>query len=1048
MDIAKTSINHSVVAWMFALILFVGGILSYFDLGQLEDPEFTIKEAMVITSYPGASPEQVEEEVTYPIENALQQLPYIDFIESISSPGMSQITVKMKNNYRKEELRQIWDEVRRKINDLAVRLPTGVMPPHVMDDFGDVYGILLSITGEDYAFGELKDYVDSIRRELVLVDGVGKVKIAGDQKEQVIVEISRSKLVTLGISPFRIIQLLESQNTVSNAGRIKVEQENIRFHSTGEFQQVSELETLIISSAGSSKLIYLGDVAKVTREYAEIPSNIVNFNKKSALLLGISFGSGVNVVEVGERIEKKLAELNYLKPLGMMVNTVYNQPKEVGKSVNSFVLSLFEAVVIVIVVLFVFMGARTGILIGGILIITVFGTFIFMSLLSIELQRISLGALIIALGMLVDNTIVIAEGILIGIKKGKTKIEAASDIVQQTKWPLLGATVIAIIAFAPIGLSSDATGEFAGSLFWVLLISLLLSWITAITLTPFFANLLYLDNKGTDNQKIENELIDSQHRSNDINSLYQGGGYTLYRVVFDWCMHYRKTMMVLLLLLLISAGASFNMVKQSFFPISNTPMFYIDLWRYQGSDIRETKKDALRMEEYLLSQDGVEQVTSTVGRGAPRFMLTYQPEKSYEAYAQLIVRTTDTNIQQQVMKNARQFITSKFPEAQVKVKPMEVGPSTDSKIEARISGGDPEILRKIALDIQDIMHSDNNLFNVRNNWRERTKVIRPQFNEAIARRLGISKSDLDALLLMNFSGKNVGLYRDGTKMLPIIIRSPDAERLAIDSLNSLQIYSQVSKSFIPISQVVDSFETQWEDSLILRRDRKRTITIFADNDVLSDVTASQALQRIKSRVEAIILPTGYSLEWGGEYESSHDARKALMGGLPVGYLVMFIITVLLFNSIKGPLVIWTTVPLAIIGVVFGLLVMDASFSFMALLGLLSLSGMIIKNGIVLIDQINIELALGLEPYTAIYKAGLSRVRPVNMAAITTILGMIPLLFDSFFQSMAVTIMFGLAFATALTLVVVPVLYAVFYRIIYRNLQADNVPIDSKVDNLL
>lgn len=471
---------------MFTLLLLIGGSVSYFDLGQLEDPEFTLKKAMVITMYPGASPQQVEEEVTFPIENAIQQLPYVDYVTSISSNGKSQISVEMKSNYRKEQLRQIWDEMRRKINDLSPSLPSGVYPSTILDDFADVYGVMYSVTGDGYSYDELKDYVDFLKRELVLVKGVSKVTVAGQQQAQVMVEVSTRKLAQLGIAPSHIFALLQSQNTVSNAGKIRVGDESIRLHPTGEFKDVKELETLLISKPGANELIYLGDVAKVYREYAEVPNNIIRYNSQQALLIGVSFMSGVNVVDVGKNIDEHLASLEYQRPHGIDINSVYNQPQEVQKSVDGFIISLLEAIAIVIVVLLLFMGLKSGILIGGILLLTVLGTFIFMKLFAIDLQRISLGALIIALGMLVDNAIVVTEGILINLKRGQTKLKAAVNIVEQTKWPLLGATVIAVTAFAPIGLSSDASGEFAGSLFWVLFISLLLSWITAITLTPFF----------------------------------------------------------------------------------------------------------------------------------------------------------------------------------------------------------------------------------------------------------------------------------------------------------------------------------------------------------------------------------------------------------------------------------------------------------------------------------------------------------------------------------------------------------------------------------
>lgn len=1004
---------------MFTLLLLIGGSVSYFDLGQLEDPEFTLKKAMVITMYPGASPQQVEEEVTFPIENAIQQLPYVDYVTSISSNGKSQISVEMKSNYRKEQLRQIWDEMRRKINDLSPSLPSGVYPSTILDDFADVYGVMYSVTGDGYSYDELKDYVDFLKRELVLVKGVSKVTVAGQQQAQVMVEVSTRKLAQLGIAPSHIFQLLQSQNTVSNAGKIRVGDESIRLHPTGEFKDVKELETLLISKSGANELIYLGDVAKVYREYAEVPNNVIRYNSQQALLIGVSFMSGVNVVDVGKHIDDHLASLEYQRPHGIDINSVYNQPQEVQKSVDGFIISLLEAIAIVIVVLLLFMGLKSGILIGGILLLTVLGTFIFMKLFAIDLQRISLGALIIALGMLVDNAIVVTEGILINLKRGQTKLKAAVNIVEQTKWPLLGATVIAVTAFAPIGLSSDASGEFAGSLFWVLFISLLLSWITAITLTPFFANLMFKENEFKNEEGQEDE------------DPYKGFIFNGYKAILDLALHFRKTTLILMVVLLCTAVVGFGSVKQSFFPASNTPMFYVDYWQEQGSDIRSTIEGVKKLEEFLQKEDLVEEVTSTTGQGAPRFMLTYAPEKSYPAYGQLIIRVADREAVATVMQTVRDYSNNHALSAQLKIKPMEIGPSTDAKIEARFSGPDPVILRQLAAKAEELIGNDDGAYNIRDDWRARTKMIRPQFNEQKARRLGISKSDLDNVLLTSLSGKQVGVYRDGTQLLPIIARSPANERLNVESVHDLQIYSPVLGVFVPVTQVVDEFDVQWEDSLIMRRDRKRTITIMADHDVLGDETPAKLFARIRGPIENMELPRGYELEWGGEFESSSKAQKAIFGSLPLGYLAMFAVTVLLFNSLKQPLVIWATVPLAIIGVSAGLLAMNAPFSFMGLLGLLSLSGMLIKNGIVLVDQINLELREGKSPYEAVFDSGVSRVRPVAMAAITTILGMIPLLFDVFFQSMAVTIMFGLGFATILTLIVVPVLYTVIFRIDYE-----------------
>ncbi|MCF7513449.1 efflux RND transporter permease subunit [Pseudoalteromonas sp. L23] len=1016
MSLAKWSIENKVISWMFALLLLIAGAVSYLGLGQLEDPEFTLKKAMVVTMYPGASPQQVEEEVTFPIENAIQSLPYVDYVTSISSPGKSQITVEMKSKYRKKDLQQIWDELRRKVNDLSPKLPPGVMTPSVIDDFADVYGELYAITGEGYSYDELKDYVDFLKRELVLVEGVSKVTVAGEQQAQVIVEISTQKLSQLGIAPSYIFSLLQAQNTVSNAGKIRVGDESIRLHPTGEFTDVAELEGLLISKPGAKELIYLGDVAKVTREYAEVPNHITRFDQKRALLVGVSFTSGVNVVEVGKEIEHHLQQLEYQRPYGITINTVYNQPTEVETSVDGFIVSLLEAVAIVIIVLLIFMGVKSGILIGGILLITVLGTFIFMKIFAIDLQRISLGALIIALGMLVDNAIVVTEGILINIKRGQSKVKAAVNIVEQTKWPLLGATVIGITAFAPIGLSSDASGEFAGSLFWVLLISLLLSWVTAITLTPFFANMMF---KGPKEKSSDTSGEDDP---------YKGVIFTVYKSMLTFCLKNRAITIISMVLLLVAAVVGFKSVKQSFFPASNTPMFYVDYWHYQGADIRSTAQNVEKIESFLLADPMVNEVTATIGQGAPRFMLTYSPEKQYDAYGQLIVRVKDREAVVAMIAKLRDYELENELDGRLKIKRMEIGPSTDAKIEARFSGPDPVVLRQLAEEAKGIISQDEKAFNIRDNWRQRTKLVRPQFNELKARRLGISKSDLDQLLLTSVSGNKVGLYRDGTQLLPIIARSPEEERLNVENLGDLQIFSPVLSVYVPVSQIVDDFSVTWEDSLIMRRDRKRTITVMADHDVIGDETPAKLFARVKADIEAIELPQGYEMQWGGEYESSSKAKKAIFGSLPIGYLAMFMVTVLLFNSVKKPLVIWSTVPLAIIGVTAGLVLLQAPFSFMALLGLLSLSGMLIKNGIVLMDQINIEIDSGKSPYQAVFDSGVSRVRPVSMAAITTILGMIPLLFDVFFQSMAVTIMFGLGFATILTLIVLPVLHCVYFGI--------------------
>ncbi|EJR0950605.1 efflux RND transporter permease subunit VmeI [Vibrio alginolyticus] len=1013
--IAAYFIRNRVISWMVALIFLIGGIAAFFGLGRLEDPAFTIKDAMVVTSYPGAAPQQVEEEVTYPIEKAIQQLTYVDEVNSISSRGLSQITVTMKNNYGPDDLPQIWDELRRKVNDLKGTLPPGVNEPQVIDDFGDVYGILLAVTGDGYSYKELLDYVDYLRRELELVDGVSKVSVSGQQQEQVFIEVSMKKLSSIGLAPDTVFNLLSTQNVVSDAGAIRIGDEYIRIQPTGEFQSVDELGDLLITESGAQGLIFLKDVAEIKRGYVEVPNNIINFNGSLALNVGVSFAEGVNVVEVGKAFDHRLAELKYQQPVGIEISEIYSQPKEVDKSVSGFVVSLAQAVGIVIIVLLFFMGLRSGLLIGLILLLTVLGTFIFMKYLAIDLQRISLGALVIALGMLVDNAIVVVEGILIGTQKGRTRLQAATDIVTQTKWPLLGATVIAVTAFAPIGLSEDSTGEYCGTLFTVLLISLMLSWFTAISLTPFFADIFF---KG---QKIK-------QGEGEENDPYNGVIFVIYKKFLQFCMRRAWFTVVVLIAGLAASVYGFTFVKQAFFPSSTTPIFQLDVWMPEGTDIRATNTTLKELESWLAKQEHVDHITTTAGKGLQRFMLTYAPEKSYAAYGEITTRMENYEALKPLMAKFREYLKANYPEINYKLKQIELGPGGGAKIEARIIGSDPTVLRTIAAQVKDIMYADPQATNIRHDWRERTQVLEPQFNESQARRYGITKSDVDDFLSMSFSGMTIGLYRDGTTLMPIVARLPEDERIDIRNIEGMKIWSPAQSEFIPLQQVTMGYDMRWEDPIIVRKNRKRMLTVMADPDILGEETASTLQKRLQPQIEAIQMPPGYSLEWGGEYESSGDAQESLFTTMPMGYLFMFLITVFLFNSIKEPLIVWLTVPLALIGVTTGLLALNTPFGFMALLGFLSLSGMVLKNGIVLLDQIEIEMKSGKEAYDAVVDAAVSRVRPVCMAAITTILGMIPLLPDIFFKPMAVTIMFGLGFATVLTLIVVPVLYRLFHKV--------------------
>ena len=1008
MNIAEYSVTRKVTTWLLIILFLALGITALQDISRLEDPEFTIKDAKVYTSYPGATPQEVEREVTYHIENAVQQLQQLKRVESISRDGFSEVTVKIKDKYKKKDFPNIWDELRRKINDAQSTLPPGAKTSVVYDDFGDVYGLFYALSGDGYSYRELKDYADLLKEQLLLVPGVRKIAIDGDQQEVVYLEVSRANMTKLEISKINIQHVLKSQNLVSDSGNVRVGDEYIRINPTGQLQSVQDIGELLISGREGS-LVRIKDIATVQRAYENVPGKYTLFNGKPALTIGISMLPGENVVAVGERLDQRLNELQTVTPVGLNLEAIYDQPKIVDESVTGFIYNVIAALVIVIIVLLFFMGLHTGLIIGAVLLITVSGTVWFMNFYGIDLQRISLGALIIALGMLVDNAIVVAEGMLIRIKRGEDAVKAAKEVVGSTMWPLLGGTIVGIVAFAAIGLSDDSTGEFANSLFWVILISLLLSWFTAVTMTPLLcAQFLKADNPG------ETQA-----------DPYGGFLFTRYRSLLSAAIRFRWTTMTTVIALFAAALFGFGYVKQSFFPDSNTPMFFLDMWNVEGTDIRKTRDDIIQIDNYLHTLDGVENTAAFVGGGATRFTLVYSPESPTSAYGQIIITTKNRGDIPRIEKQLLDYITINFPDSEPKTKPLRIGPGRDAKIEARFNGPDPDVLRQLSQQAQQIMADDGGAINIRDDWRQPVKVIRPIYNEKAARQLGITREDISNAMLTAFDGRQVGLFKDGIRLLPIIMLPPEIEREDVAAIRDIPVSNPLLQKSIPVGQVVSDFKTEWADARIKKRNRIYTIIPSCDP---AQGLATELLGRIKPKIDNMELPPGYSLEWGGEYEDSRDANAAINSSLPAGFLTMIVIVILLFGKVRQPLIIWLTVPLAIIGITAGLLSMNVAFGFMGLLGALSLVGLLIKNAIVLIEEIDTQIESGKESYSAILDSAVSRMRPVMMAASTTILGMAPLLSDVFFLDMAVVIMFGLGFASILTLVVVPVLYAIFFNI--------------------
>ncbi len=1020
MNIAELSIRKKTISSVMIVLVVIGGIVSYQGMARLEDPEFTIKDALVITPYPGATAAEVEEEVTDVIEIAAQQLGQLKRVWSKSERGLSTVQVKIKDKYDKQALPQVWDELRRKVGDARRDLPPGAGEPLVYDDFGDVFGVFLAITGDGYTYEEVRRYADMLRRELLLCQDVKKVDQFALQPEVIYVELSRAKLTALMISPEQIAKELRLKNAVVSGGRVEVGDEFPAIAVAGEYTSVEEIGNLLLSGFGTDRVIYLKDVAQIRRGYQDPASVKLRFDGKAAIGIAISTVLGGNVVAMGESIEKRLEELESDRPVGMELGIIAYQSSAVTDAINAFIINLLEAVGIVIMVLLLAMGLRSGLIIGSVLMITILATFMVMKMYGIILERISLGALIIALGMLVDNAIVITEGMLVRIQAGEDRLEAARQVVNQNKTPLLGATVIAILAFGAIGLSQDNTGEYCRSLFYVLLISLMMSWVTAVTITPLFCYWFIKPGK----KEAEGEDKDP----------YAGRFFQIYRSLLVRCIRFRWITVAVMVVLLVLAVLGFGWVDDSFFPQSTRPQFLVDVWLPKDTHIEETTKVVEKIEKHVTTLDHVTNVASVIGQGAPRFMLTYDPEKLDSGYAQLLVEVDDYKNIDGLRDQLREYLADAYPDIMCNVKKFILGPNEGGRIQARFRGHSREHLRKLAEKTRSIVLDDGGAVGVRIDWREKVKVGQAVMREAQARRAGIVRTEIAATVRRNFEGYQVGLYRERNRLLPIIMRSPEQDRSDIRFINDLQAWSPVAHKMIPLTQVVsDHFGTVWEDGVIWRRHRLPTIKVHADQRTGN---ASDLLRRVGPSTRAMFeqykadhgLSDQYTLEWGGEDEDSRDAQTALAGNIPMFVILMVLIVIFLFDSIRQPLIIWLCVPLAIIGVTVGLLTTGQPFGFMALLGMLSLSGMLIKNSIVLIDQINLEIGQGKDIYHAIVDSGVSRMRPVLMAAMTTVMGMTPLVFDAFYVSMAVTIMFGLSFAAVLTLLVVPVLYAIFYRV--------------------
>jgi multidrug efflux pump subunit AcrB len=1022
MNLTRATLEKRAISYFSAFLLIFGGIGAYFSLGQLEDPEFTVKTAAITVAYPGASAQQVELEVVDLIETQLQEMVELKHVYSMARPGLAIIKVDIQNQYWSDRIEQVWDKMRSKIRDIEDLLPPGAHKPGIGDDFGFVFGFLIGISADGYSYAELDEYVKIVRKELQVIDNVARVDTWGVQPRRIFLEISETQLSQLGITGEQVQNTLRQQNLVIDAGGTDLQSQRFRMTVTGEFDSPEAIGNLPIAGVTTKEraqgirgdeIIRLRDIATVTVGYQDPPTAIMRMDGRPAISLAAAPVAGVNVVTVGRAIDARLREIHAQLPIGIELEKISWQSDIISDSISDFMISLAQAVGIVLLILAVTMGLKVGIIIGlSGLVFAILGTMLVMSVMGIDLHRISLGAMIIAMGMMVDNAIVVVDGFVVRLKQGMERNAAAIEAASLPSIPLLGATIVACMAFYPIFASDFDTGEYAGSLFTVVAISLLISWLLSQTLTPLMCVMFLPDPK------------DEGDKDPYDTPLFRAFGGVL-----DRCIRNRRVFMLFMVGLLGVSIWGFGKVEQLYFPDANRTQFMVDYWLEEGARIEKTTAGVAELERELATYEEVALVNSFIGAGPPRFYLPVSPESNYPSYAQLIVNTHTLDQVNPVIARLNTWLEQNNADAMVRVRPYAVGAFDDWKFEARFAGtasADPEILRDLARQGMAILRDSDYAAEIRSNWRTPSRELQLQYNDNRASFAGVTREEVGRTARRAVDGVTVGLYREDDELVPITLRSDQQVRdSAAMDLDLLQLTRRSSTETLPLSQVVDGSDFVWQENVIWRWDRKRAITVQAG---IRNGTAPRLMADVRAKFEAIPLPLGYTLEWDGEYNSQRESTEALLPGFgPAGVIILFII-VALFNAFRPPMIIILVIPFAAIGITFGLLVTNTPFGFIALLGGMSLIGMMIKNAVVLLDEIDQNLGRGLARYAAVKQAAVSRLSPVCNAAATTVFGVIPLMSDQFWIGLAVTIMFGLAFGTVLTMVVVPVLYAIFYKV--------------------
>ncbi len=1033
-NLSRWALEHPALTRYLMVVLMLLGVAAYFQLGQDEDPPFTFRAMVVRTYWPGATAQQVAEQVTDKLERTLQEVPYADKIRSYSKPGESQIIFQIKDTSRPQEVPNVWYQVRKKIGDIRGTLPAGVQGPFFNDEFGDVYGVIYALEADGFSDAEAKEFADDVRQQLLRVKHVAKVELFGVQDEKVFIEVSQKRLAQLGLDFSQVLAQLGQQNAVESAGAVQTPLDVVQVRVAGQFRALEDLRAMPIRGAGanaSANQFRLGDIATITRGYVDPPQVKVRHQGRAVIALGVSMVKGGDIIALGEALKTATQSINAKLPAGVSLVNVQDQPKAVSRSVGEFIRVLIEAVVIVLAVSFVALGLHKGGLLGwhidvrpglvvGITIPLVLAmTFLVMYYLGIGLHKISLGSLIIALGLLVDDAIIAVEMMVRKMEEGYDKVRAATFAYDVTAMPMLTGTLITAAGFLPIGLARSSTGEYTYAIFAVTVIALVLSWLVSVYFVPYLGNWLL---------KSKPVPADGPHEHFDTPF------YRQFRRCVDWCVAHRWITIGATLLTFALGIVGMGKVQQQFFPDSSRPEIMVDIWFPEGTSFAANESTTQRVEARLRQEAGVDSVTTWVGSGVPRFYLPLDQVFPQTNVSQFIVLPQDLKVRESLRTKLPALLATEFPEVRGRVKLLANGPPVPYPVQFRVVGTDPALLRARADEVKALVRQNPNTRGVNDNWNESVKVLRLEVDQAKARALGVTSQSIAQSSRTNLAGSTVGQFREDDKLIDIVLRQPLDERDTLSGLGSGYVPTASGQS-IPLTQIAKPVFT-WEPGVLWRENRDFAITVQSDIvDGLQGATVTaQLLPQLKALEAAwqVSGPIGYRIEVAGAVEESSKGSSSIVVGLPIMLFITFTLLMLQLHSFSRAMLVFLTGPLGIAGVAGALLLLNRPFGFVALLGVIALMGMIQRNSVILIDQIEHDRARGVPAWDAVVEAAVRRLRPIVLTAAAAVLAMIPLSRSVFWGPMAVAIMGGLVVATALTLLALPAMYAAWFRVKREN----------------